>query len=424
MRMPEAERTPVVLRFGALAVLAFAAGCDANGPEAMDSEASTTLETGSVGTTGEGGPVGGTSAADSGETGMNASGDPPSSSTSTGDGDESTGEDVEPDGRVPAFVAQGHMGRTMISCDDGLTWTADQSLDDAVRCFEPLDCDHHEGSATGLTYGDGLFVASWGWGTQGEIQLSEDGVEWTTVLVGPTFAGTAWGNDTFLAASKFPYRAGPLGQRWAELGDSGLDAWTPRGIAFAPLAGGIFVLAGGGGGEGDVVVSASDGDTWESAVGAESCGGEVANISAGGGSIVIATNPGSAVPACVSQDLGASFTAAKLPEAVRGLSWAGDAFVGFGESARYTSADGVTWEATPYATQQPPLSAVGRSPEGTCVAQRDGWLVWYEDQALYRSEDGLTWTALPAGSFNPGHPIRRIVAGRVRPHELGCSGER
>lgn len=424
IRARVAELSRLVLRCGACVTLFVAGACDDDAPDEMNSEASTTLGTDSAGSSGDDGPVGGTSTAESGDSAATSTGEGPSSSTSSGGAEESTGEDLEPDGRVPAFVAQGHMGRTMISCDDGLTWIADRSLDDTVRCFEPLDCDHHEGSATGLTYADGVFVASWGWGTEGEIQVSEDGVEWTTVLVGPTFAGTAWGNDTLLAAAKFPYRAGPLGERWTELADSGLDAWTPRGIAFAPLAGGLFVLAGGGGGEGDVVVSASNGDTWEPAVGAESCGGDVAKISAGGGAIVIATNEASEVQACVSQDLGASFSPAQLPEPVRGLSWTGDSFVGFGASARYTSADGVSWEGTPYATKQPQLTAIGRSPEGTYVAQRDGWIVWYEDQALYRSEDGLSWTALPAGSFNPSHPIRRITAGRVRPHALGCSGER
>ena len=31
------------------------------------------------------------------------------------------------DDLVPAFVAQGHLGRTVVSCDDGQTWNHDQS---------------------------------------------------------------------------------------------------------------------------------------------------------------------------------------------------------------------------------------------------------------------------------------------------------
>lgn len=339
----------------------------------------------------------------------------------SGDGD-SGGEDPPPRGAVPAFVAQGHMGRTMISCDDGSTWVADTSLDDSVRCFEPLDCDHHEGSATGLTYGDGLFVATWGWGTDGQVQTSVDGVEWTTVLTGPTFSGTAWGNDTFVAGAKNPYRADALAQDWIALPDSGLDEWTPRGIGFIDVDGGRFVLGGGGGDTGDVVVSATNGDDWAHPSGFDpACGGSISGIGGGGGTIVIATNEGAAVDACVSTDGGMSFVTVELPESLRGAPWwTGTELVGLGANGRMTSTDGLEWSSTPYVSSQPPLNAVARSPDGTYVAHRDGWLVWYDQQAMFRSVDGLTWTELPAESFAGGHPIRRVTFGYVQPHENGC----
>ncbi len=341
----------------------------------------------------------------------------------TGDDDGETGGDPPPDGAVPAFVAQGHMGRTMVSCDDGQTWTADTSLDDAVRCFEPLDCDHHVGSATGLTYGDGLFVATWGWGTEGQVQTSADGVEWTTVLTGPTFNGTAWGNDTFLAGAKFPYRAAADAQEWVELPDSGLNEWTPRGIGFVDVDGGRFVLGGGGGDSGDVVVSATAGDQWEHPSGFDpACGASIVGIGGGNGVIIIAAHDSSGVDACVSTDAGLSFVTVDLPEALNGAPWwTGTEFVGFGNDGRLTSPDGLQWSSTPYASSHPPLTAIGRSPNGTYIAQRDGWLVWYEQQSLYRSDDGLTWTELAAGSFVGGHPIRRLTFGYVQPHEQGCA---
>jgi hypothetical protein len=41
---------------------------------------------------------------------------------------------------VPIFVALGYQGRTTVSCDDGKTWIANRSDDDAVECFNPTDC--------------------------------------------------------------------------------------------------------------------------------------------------------------------------------------------------------------------------------------------------------------------------------------------
>ena len=382
----------------------------------------------SSGASGTAGPD--ASTASQGEVGPATTNQPSTTGPDTGDSTDSgpgssegsgTGETI-PDGLVPAFVAQGHMGRTMISCDDGETWVANRSLDDSIRCFEGLDCDHHEGSGTGLTYGDGVFVATWGWGTEGEVQVSSDGVTWTAVLTGPTFSGTAYGNDTFIAGAKVPYSAGPLGDAWTELADSGLDEWTPRGIGFAPTDGGRFILGGGGGGSGDVVVSADQGETWTHPSGASpGCGGSISGIAGSGDAIVIAAGEGSGTQLCVSTDAGGSFVDVPLPESLRGtVMWTGGDFVGFGASARHTSADGLDWTSTPYASGDPSPTALARSAAGTYVAQRDGWLVWYEQQTLFRSEDGLNWTALPAGAFVGSHPLRHIRFGYVEPSDQGC----
>src|SRR5262245_52167588 len=67
-------------------------------------------------------------------------------------------------GLVPVFVAQGHVGRTTISCDDGRTWVGNRSDDDSIRCFSGVDCDHHPGAAHGVVFGHGWFFATFGWG--------------------------------------------------------------------------------------------------------------------------------------------------------------------------------------------------------------------------------------------------------------------
>lgn len=336
-------------------------------------------------------------------------------------GEETTGEPIPP-GFVPAFVAQGHMGRTTISCDEGRTWIADQSLDDGVRCFEGIDCDHHEGAGTGITFGDGVIVATWGWGTEGRVQTSEDGVEWTDVLTGPTFAGTAYGNGVFVAGARSPWRGSASGEGWVDLGDSGLTEWTPRGTGFVPYEGGLFVIGGGGGGTSDLVLSASDGDDWwhPEAFPAQ-CGDSIRGITYGAGAIVIARGGDGTADLCVSSDGGQHFDAIDLAEAPSGPPlWSGDELVVFSSSTRFTSLDGSQWSGQPI-TPGVSLGSVARSSQGTYVAQRDGWLVWYEQQELYRSEDGLSWETLAPGTFAGSHPIRHIRAGYLRPHEGGCS---
>jgi len=344
------------------------------------------------------------------------------SADSTGD-DASTGEDLPPAGR-PAFIAQGHMGRTMLSCDDGHTWVANQSLDDATRCFEGIDCDHHEGAGTGLSVSDDtLIVATWGWGTEGRILTSPDGVDWTEVLVGPTFAGSAFGNDTFIAAARVPWRAGATGDDWVELPDSGLDEWNARGTGFLPHDGGLFIIGGGGAESSDIVLSSNDGDDWwHPDAFPAGCGTSIRGIAYGAGTIVIARGADDGADLCVSSDGGVQFQAIDLEQTPSGPPmWTGDELVVFSSQMRFTSADGTTWAGEAISPAEVRIGAVARSPDGTYVAHRAGWMVWYEQQRMYRSDDGLTWEILPEGAFVGSHPIRSLRFGYVQPHADGCS---
>ena len=92
-----------------------------------------------------GGGGGGEGGANSTATGAPAT----SGTTGTGStgtvGTTSTGAGGDTSGLVPVFVAQGHLGRLMVSCDDGHTFVANQSADDNEECWGPdgvPDCDH------------------------------------------------------------------------------------------------------------------------------------------------------------------------------------------------------------------------------------------------------------------------------------------
>jgi hypothetical protein len=358
----------------------------------------------------------------------------PSSTSAAGDGTDdaastSSADDAEssdgsttadaPEG-VPVFVAQGHMGRTTISCDSGQTWIADHSLDDSVHCFDGIDCDHHVDSATGIVFGGGAFVATFGWGTEGTIQRSTNGVDWDVVLTGPTFAGTAFGGDVFLAGAPTPQRSIDFGVGWTELAPSPLDSYTPRGIGFVE---GAFVLAGGGSGEGDIVVSPDAGDSWWNPdVLPAACGDGVRGIVGTGDTIVLARSGGvDAAEFCVSVDGGHVWTEVDIGDVSleSRLIRADDAFLVWSAGTRWSSTDGLRWTATP---TEPSINtgAVAHDDEGHFVAVRGGWQVWYADQEFYRSADGVTWEVLAESAFVGSHPINHIAFGHIAADTSAC----
>lgn len=340
--------------------------------------------------------------------------------------DAGTGEDAagDPaDALVGVFVAQGHAGRTTISCDDGRSWVANRSMDDSIRCFsDGLDCDHHPGSAKGVTYGRGFFFATYGWGPPGSIQRSRDGVAWEPVLEGTTFGGIAFGSDRVIAASRNPRWTADDGATWNEVGEPIIDVWNVRRSAWVPHEDGLHVVVGEDGGDKSIALSA-DGATWwhPSSVPIE-CGGAIQNeggIAYGAGAIVILGGDGWA---CRSIDGGDTWTATRVAEGVSShLVWTGERFLVWARGTAWSSADGATWVGV--ATQPPDLDigAVEVSPEGTFVAVNGGWNRWYESQRWYRSENGVEWTELPADSYAGSHPIRDIHYARIARSET-CPG--
>ncbi|MDI1480244.1 hypothetical protein [Polyangium sp. y55x31] len=333
---------------------------------------------------------------------------------------------------VSIFVAQGMVGRTVISCDDGMTWVGNRSDDDAFPCFSSAetDCDHHPGAGRGITYGNGFFVATFGWGKPGSIRRSKNGVDWENVLEGKTFAGIVYGNDVFLAGERPPQVADAFGAMWTPAGDVTSEVWNVRRTGFAPHDGGRFLLAFGSGNGNDINVSKDKGATWARPTTLPgACAGDIqwsGGFAYGNGVIVVLGGTG---VACRSLDGGDTWTESNIGGQVDGrLIWTGDTFVTWGRDAefiplRYTSPDGDTWTKTPTEVRKknadgttqtspgPLVGAVARSDGGTYVAVNGGWDQWYEKQRFFRSTDGVTWDELPTNAFTGSHPIQFITHG-------------
>ncbi|MCB9637406.1 MAG: hypothetical protein H6727_00675 [Myxococcales bacterium] len=357
---------------------------------------------------------------------------------------------------VAVFMAQGDIGRTMMSCDDGLTWKANRSWElegDAavcgkisqIECYNlpcdfmnkttcetktPCDCDHHPGAPLGMAYGDGWFVGTWGWGPPGSVRRSQDGINWETVITGTTFGGIDYGASTFVTGDRSPRVSSDGGKTWtmggkADLKDTTGTVWNVRSFAFAGVgdASGRFIVTGQSGTLRDVLISADKGQTWNRPNNLDrDCADGVRGIVGGNGVILILTGQGNV---CRSTDAGQTFTKSALPATPSTKTiWDGTNFHYWVSNKRYSSPDGVTWTATNMVVTgggNISLGAIERSSiTGTYVSVRGGWANWYSKQEFYRSTDGINWTRLPATDFTASHRIRHIRFGYVKRSAKGC----
>ncbi len=419
----------VCVRSATLLVAALSlVACGDDGGDSGGADGGSSASGGSGGSGGSGNAASGGSSNTGGSAGNGSGGDGGSSNGGTGgSGNAGSGGaggsgGGQPSGSVPLFVAQGHLGRTLISCDDGQTWTADRSDDAQHTCWSgdanDIECDHQPTAGRGLVYvpsaqdEPGYFVTTFGWGPPGEIRRSKDGVTWTPTLQGTTFANLAYGNGTLMAGAHVPKRSTDDGANWEDVADPMLSVWNARDIGYAAHGNGLFIVVGGDGGEQDIVLSADAGQSWfhpDTLPGA--CGANVRGIAYGAGTIVVMGE----TTACHSTDGGKTFIAQDMGANISSkVLWDGSRFIAFSPGKAHTSSDGQSWSSADL-SQNINIGAVAVSPEGTFVAVRGGWQVWYDEQEFYRSTDGVNWTTLPQSAFNGGHPINFMTFGYAAP---------
>ncbi len=364
---------------------------------------------------------------------------------------------------VTVVVAQGYMGRTTISCDDGQTWIADRSFDKEghdiicgdktpVRCgvtsctkmggdgtcyVQPnCDCAHESGYPKGVVVAQNQILSNFGWGWPAVLMRSQDGMTWDSsyrpVSGSPNLV---FGAGTYLRLGA-PSIISEDGINWRTGGYEGLNGpgaepqATTRAFEFLDYKDGRFIGIFDGN---NIRLTADRGQTWTAPAtvpaGCTDGIGYVERFLTGNGIAVIIT---SNRQACRSVDGGNTWTLHEITaEKATGMFFQFGIFAngkfmtwglmnGIGENGtRYSSADGATWDEV--RTNGPIwVGAVGVTPTGTLVATNlNGG---YENQAFYRStDDGLTWNALPAGAFVQSQPILRFGAGTIQPNTL-CPG--
>ncbi len=354
---------------------------------------------------------------------------PADGDTHPSDGDPPGDSDL-PTTQVPVFVAQGHGGRLLMSCDYGRSWTYDVNDAPDVVCFAPTDCDHSALSAAGLTYANGHFFASFGHGSaDGTLRHSLDGKTWTPLHVGDSQGGVYFNGELLL---------------WMEghfaLSDD-LGATLDANLENVP---GHYYLSRTIAAQGDVIIASSDdpgglvsrdgGQTWDVATLVDvrwgrnvfmqtAPDGSLITLSAVHGVQLGEQTYQTVAYAARSTDGGLTWMGVRRFDYVdRYVEWAGmfgngAQLYAFLDNAMWTSQDGVIWAGVTVQTALPAGQItdgpIGRGPDGTYVTITNVWNNYYEKQRAYRSEDGLHWTQLDADGFTGGHPVHRIVSGWV-----------
>jgi hypothetical protein len=446
-----------IRRGSAASLLAFALACGADGPLADGTDGgSSSLDGGeSEAGTGTNATSASTTAASTTGPGTSASSTVGTGATDDDGGSSDTG--ATPEG-IPVFVAQGMVGRTTISCDDGETWVGERSWDvegnphlcgltdpwncsandgstcaqvwfDGTCSMEACDCGHSPGFSKGIVYGNGRFVATWGWGWPGSVASSTNGIDWTVGLDNDSFGGLRFDGERFVVASHTP-QVSVDGLSWSPTTQADFEGtegviWSVRRLGHAEYAdGGRFVAYASGDSSADVLVSSDGGDSWwrPSSFPADCLGegpGAYGDIIGGNGVIIMADGDGHSCRSADGGDTWETFSITDQRIASSGI-WTGDEFWFWGWGNRYRSADGMTWTTEPIVGDTD-VGPVARSPEGTLVAVNNVW-VGYDQQVFLRSTDGLNWQTLPSGAFAPGHPIFFITHGYAEASDA-CSGD-
>ena len=343
---------------------------------------------------------------------------------SVSNGDASMLPDVQPARKgKTVFVAAGHMGRTMMSCDGGLTWIHDRSDRDEARCWvsgDPnyVECDHtpYSSPAGGLVYGDGRFYSASGWGFDGSVRRTTDGASWDTVKTGGWGGGVAYAKHTLLVVWEGAWSTSTdSGSTWNPVpstDSNGFDHALPRGV------GDRFFVIGRDGGAATLALSSDGGGSWTRPSGLGRSNG--VSLVEGNG-VVVGTGETGMVARSVNG--GQTWSSKQVLPAAAGwatrLVFDGSAFVALSGGSRWTSTDGEAWTSTPFTIDgaaAPPWwsAAFAVDPETrTFVAVLSVWGNYYDKQRAYRSADGIAWTTLDDQHFKGGHPLSQIVSGRL-----------
>ena len=321
------------------------------------------------------------------------------------------------------FMATGHMGRTLMSCDDGKTWINDRSDNNAAICggvtTDPnyVECNHTPYTSRGIDAGQGYFYANYGWGYNGSLKRSRDGKNWDVIKSGGWGGGIAWGpNQLFHVHEGGRWSlSNTNGTSWSQLTDPVRSQFSYP--AVKRVNDKIFVF----GRSTKLGLSTDQGNTWK----IQDIVTPFGDFSEGRGLIVaVGFLSRTGLPTVgytyVSKDNGltwitTTFLDSSLYHEFKNVIFNGTEFVTWARDRVYKSVDGLNWVRSYRKIDGiAPHSGVNythtfNQKTGTYISVNGS----YSSQKIYRSTDGVNWTTLSASQYKGGHPIISIITGEL-----------
>jgi len=258
-------------------------------------------------------------------------------------------------------------------------------------------------------------MATYGWGTPGHVEISSDGNSWTRVHQGRTWAGVAYGNDTYILNERDPIISMNGGASWMRGGDLNFTPWNARRIFFIDQGPGIFLSTAQSGNVQDLMISTDNGRNFRRPrTLPSSCGN---GLIAGSDSRIVLLS----TSICISDDQGETWRPHPSPPAASELIFDGIEFKAYSRRQVYRSVDGMNWSLQNLnitgSTTNTNLNfeRVSYHPATRqYVAISQEWGRYYDQTQYLHSADGINWQQInKAAGAAPvsSHPIRAIAAG-------------
>jgi hypothetical protein len=234
------------------------------------------------------------------------------------------------------FVVLNALG-AIFSSEDGTTWTP--------RPHEPV------GSLTGITYGNGLFVAVGGtdWPTRRTVLTSADGITWTTqvsvISIANGIDAVTFGSGLFVAVGDSgTTSSSPDAKTWTET-----QSPTPFYLGDVTFGNGVFLAMGG-----ESLLSSTNGTNWTWTLGEDMTDGSFTGGAFGNSTFVVLGPSGPITELARIQTSADGFNwtegAAAASPSFDAITYGAGLFVAVGgdENKRFpdsieTSPDGVNW---------------------------------------------------------------------------------
>lgn len=317
------------------------------------------------------------------------------------------------------LFATGHMGRTLLSCNGGKSWIKDRSVDTTNYCASN-DCDHTPYASRGLDANAGYLYTNTGWGANGFLKRSRDGINWTTI------DSNSWGGGVAAGLNKIVHVK--EGGTWTQSESSNI-AWTKINnnittqISYAAvyrLGNKIFVSGRGP----QLALSTDEGNTWTMVSNAFQSEAERRVYAEGNGVVVSVGYTYRYAQSTLgyvarSTDQGKSWSSIQLGGEIMNLVFNGTHFVFISDGKVYKSTDGANWTTSTMmidASSAPGwwIGPMSYDPDSKSYgAIRGGWGSGYSGQQAVYSTDGVNWTKLTSPAFTTHHPVMEMIVAEV-----------